>query len=224
MAEKKSSGVNHFSPADPRQIIEQTHNEPSHHDLHCLLFLFLIFDVSPYLQQWMCPNSKDERVHCRNEGVKGLINISITALASPLPPVMETPGLKQIQKHLDLIPDPTAKLQFDKNLTDSPTVPVFQTPGIKQIAAVAPRQVPVESKKAVVGLFKGDGARDIKQEPDTTTVNKTYLVDSEPQPPDLTYSLEVSFIMIFFIAPDKRGYPHNIFSYFSMNTYVVGTH
>ena len=28
----------------------------------------------------------------------------------------------------------------------------------------------------------------------------------------------------FVIATDKRGYPHNIFSYFSMKTYVVGTH
>ena len=26
------------------------------------------------------------------------------------------------------------------------------------------------------------------------------------------------------IAADKRGYPHNIFSYFSTKTYVVGTH
>ena len=30
--------------------------------------------------------------------------------------------------------------------------------------------------------------------------------------------------MIRLIATDKRGYPHNIFSYFSMKTYVVGTH
>ena len=26
------------------------------------------------------------------------------------------------------------------------------------------------------------------------------------------------------IAPDKREYPDNIFSYFSTKTYVVGTH
>ena len=26
-----------------------------------------------------------------------------------------------------------------------------------------------------------------------------------------------------YIATDKSGYPHNIFSYFSMKTYVVGT-
>ena len=27
-----------------------------------------------------------------------------------------------------------------------------------------------------------------------------------------------------YIATDKKGYPHNIFSYFSTKTYVVGTH
>ena len=32
------------------------------------------------------------------------------------------------------------------------------------------------------------------------------------------------FSYLLIIATDKRGCPHNIFSYLSMKTYVVGTH
>ena len=34
----------------------------------------------------------------------------------------------------------------------------------------------------------------------------------------------ISGVKLKFIATDKRGYPHNIFFYICMKTYVVGTH
>ena len=40
---------------------------PSHQDLHCLPLL-LIFDLNPYLQQWMCPNSKMEESMSETQG------------------------------------------------------------------------------------------------------------------------------------------------------------
>lgn len=111
------------------------------------------------------------------------------ALASPVPPVLETPGIKQIQKNPEIFPEPKVNLPFDKNSSDSPAVPVFQTPGIKQIAMVAPCQSHGERKKAVVGLFKEEGVTGIKQEPVAPRLNTTYMIE-EPQPPDLTYNLE----------------------------------
>ena len=110
-----------------------------------------------------------------------------------MPPVLETPGIKQIQKNPEIFPEPKVNLPFDKNSSDSPAVPVFQTPGIKQIAMVAPCQSHGERKKAVVGLFKEEGVTGIKQEPVAPRLNTTYMIE-EPQPPDLTYNLEVSFI------------------------------
>ena len=125
----------------------------------------------------------------------------ITALASPVPPLFETPGIKQIQKQADMFPDPTAKLPFEKNLCDSPAVPTFQTPGLsisKQAAKIAPQQALADKKKAVVGLFQeeaGAGIRWGPQEMQAPSINQTF-VKEEPQPPDLTYSLEVCTVMI----------------------------
>lgn len=147
--------------------------------------------------------------------------IYITALASPVPPVLETPGIKQIQKHAEMFPDPTTKLPFDKNPSDSPAVPTFQTPGLtKQIAKIAPRQAAVDKKKAVIGLFQEETATGIKQEPleqqptrgikqepvehQPPRMDRTYVVDSEPQPPDLTYSLEVRYIFAKWAAGHCR--------------------
>ena len=97
--------------------------------------------------------------------------------------------MKQIRKDRD--PFPVANLQFEKNAMDSPEAPVFQTPGIKQISTDVSHKHPGEHK-SVVSLFKEEGRDAIKKEPGVAKMNSTYLVDSEPQPPDLTYSLEVS--------------------------------
>ena len=97
--------------------------------------------------------------------------------------------MKQIHKDRD--PFPVANLQFEKNTMDSPEAPVFQTPGIKQISTDVSHKRPGEHK-SVVSLFKEGGRDGIKKEPAVAKMNSTYLVDSEPQPPDLTYSLEVS--------------------------------
>ena len=124
-----------------------------------------------------------------------IINVllSITALASPVPPQFMTPGMKQIEKQADLMfPDPAAKLPFDKNPCDSPQVPTFQTPGLSiskqvQVAMVAPRQAPGE-KKAVVGLFKEEAGSGFRRGP---LDSQARVVKEEPVEPDLTYSLEV---------------------------------
>ena len=62
---KTNTYVNNVDPD------ETAHNEPSHLDLHCLLFSFrFITDIS------ICNDNlsklEDRRVHCRNSGMKGL--------------------------------------------------------------------------------------------------------------------------------------------------------
>ena len=48
-------------------------NEPSHQDLHCLPFCFLVFYLHPHLQQWTCPVQSWKRPlqKLRGERVKG---------------------------------------------------------------------------------------------------------------------------------------------------------
>ena len=48
--------------------------------------------------------------------------------------------------------------------------------------------------------------------------------DQHVHPHRVTQITESLDTVDFIIAPDKKGYPHNIFSYFLTKTYVVGTH
>ena len=52
---------------------EMVCNEPSHEDLHCLLYFFYLFilDWNPLLYQWTCPNSMLEESTSKTVDVKG---------------------------------------------------------------------------------------------------------------------------------------------------------
>ena len=78
LVEKSLLLVDRFSPVDQNWYLansvdpdEMAHNEPSHQDLHCLLFWVWYYIKTPILEQWLSPNSKMEWSHLETQGWTG---------------------------------------------------------------------------------------------------------------------------------------------------------
>ena len=104
---------------------------------------------------------------------------------SPVPPVLQTPGVRQIKKPCanyedSLKPKPVFNLNGEE--MDSPIIPVFQTPGVPQIKKVtnADRNPEISINLTGKPVFTLD------TDPDMAT----------PEMPQLTSNFKVRFLFI----------------------------
>ena len=141
---------------------------------------------------------------------------------SPIPPVLETPGIKRIEKKLETTNHGNCKGVIDY---DSPMPPVLQTPGVKQVMNVDGNGFTDDSQPSQqVGMVENghNGALSndspippVMQTPGVKQLNR-FIVDKKgnpvdlptglsqsrdesdiPEPPEMTFNYQVLYIYSF---------------------------